>query len=151
MNSSARLSTNARKSAVEPFSALSFSGLTRLSRFILHPLAFLLFPILLSLAPLVSHALTEGDYTYTTNSARQATITRFNSSYSGALSITNTLGGCTVTAIYSEAFRFCTGLTSVTIPDCIINMAQNAFTGCSGLVNINVVPTNPVFIIVAAT
>jgi len=50
----------------------------------------------LSIAPYTAQAFTEGDYTYTV-SGTNATITSFNSSYSGALSITNSLGGYPVT------------------------------------------------------
>ena len=38
-----------------------------------------------------------------------------------------------VTAIASEAFKGCTGLTSVEIPNSITTIGENAFEGCTGL------------------
>lgn len=86
--------------------------------------------VVLALAAPAARALTEGDYTYITNAAGHATITDFNTSYSGPLSITNILGGCPVTAIGEWAFCACMGLTDVTIPRCITAVGNNAFYGC---------------------
>ena len=47
----------------------------------------------LMLSVVVSHALTDGPYTYTVSADGQATITAFSLSYSGHLDITNSLGG----------------------------------------------------------
>ena len=79
-----------------------------------------------------------GDYTYTTNAIGQATITGFNKKYAGALAITNTLSGCPVTSIGSDAFNRCANLTSVTIPASVISIAERAFSGCAGLTNITI-------------
>ena len=71
----------------------------------------------------VADVLTQGDYSYYTNAAGQATITRLTKAYSGAqLSITNTLGGCPVTGIDAAVFRDYRSLTSVTIPASVTNM-----------------------------
>lgn len=95
-----------------------------------------------------SAPLVHGDYTYTTNAAGEATITGFNKSYTGALTITNTLGGCRVTIIGNGALRpqpdrvegtgfsGCTGLTSVTIPASVTSIGRYAFAGCSRLANV---------------
>ena len=64
------------------------------------------------LLPSAVRADTEGPYTYTVTNG-MATIIRFSASYSGALSITNELGGCPVTTIGNYAFCGCTSLTSV--------------------------------------
>ena len=91
-----------------------------------------------SLAPFSSCAsppLVQDDYTYTTNEAGEATITGFNASYSGNLSIKSTLGGCRVTRIMPEAFLNCLGLTSVTIPTSVIDLGEYTFRGCTGLTN----------------
>ena len=124
-------STNAHNSLVEPSSVLRLQASV-----ILHPLAFILFFI--SLAPLTSRALTEGNYTYTTNALGQATITRFSTSYSGSLSIPNTLGGGPVTSIGNFAFQYCTGLTSVTIPNSVTSIGDGAFFGCLVMASVTI-------------
>ena len=92
--------------------------------------------MMLSLAPLASRAdLIEGDYTYTVTEG-QATITDFNTSYSGALSITNTLGGCPVTCIGHFALSGCSHLTSVTIVDSVGMIGDLAFYNCVCMTNV---------------
>ncbi len=83
------------------------------------------------------HAATNGDFTYTV-SDNKATITDFNQSYSGALTIPSTLDGYPVIAIGSSAFRHCSGLTSVTIPDSVTSIGSDAFYYCSGLTSITI-------------
>ncbi len=63
----------------------------------------------------------------------EVTITDFDENYSGALSITNELGGYPVTTIGDSAFSGCSGLTSVTIPNSVTNVGNDAFSQCSGL------------------
>ena len=107
------------------------------------------------------------EYEYTVTNG-QATITGFNSAYSGALTITNTLGGYPVTSIGGRdnlrrptsitrslppglrrlspdstqvsigAFANCRNLTSVIIPYCITNIGHRGFQGCGGLTNISI-------------
>ena len=90
---------------------------------------FLSLCIALSIVPLISRALTEGDYTYTVTNG-QATITGFTKSYTGALSITNVLGGYPVSSISSNAFYKCSKLTSVTIPSSVTAIGDSAFYYC---------------------
>ncbi len=78
------------------------------------------------------------DYTYTTNVAGQASIIGFNKTFTGALVITNTLGGCPVTSLGYHGFIDCAGLTSVTIPASVTDVGQIAFFGCTGLTSITV-------------
>lgn len=47
----------------------------------------------------------------------------------------------TVTGIDEEAFRDCTQLTSVELPNSIVSIGRNAFYGCSGMQTINLPPS----------
>ena len=63
-------------------------------------------------------------------------------SYFGSVAIpaTVTYDGVTysVTSIGSGAFHYCSGLTSVTIPNSVTSIGPNAFSGCSGLTSITI-------------
>jgi len=85
-----------------------------------------------------SFALTEGYYTYTTNSNGQATIIDFFELYSGQVSIPSTLRGCPVVSIGEHAFDYCYSLTSVTIPNSITSIGNSAFLYCYRLTSITI-------------
>lgn len=63
-------------------------------------------------------------------------------SYSGAVAIPPTVTYNTktynVTSIYYDAFRNCSGLTSVTIPNSVTSIGISAFHGCTGLTSITI-------------
>lgn len=92
-------------------------------------------------------AFTEGNYTYTTNGAGQATMTGFNTYYYGDLSITNVLGGFPLTAIESGAFAGCYNITSITIPASIVTIGDDPFAwgGGPAMTNITVDAANPAY------
>ena len=47
-----------------------------------------------------------------------------------------------VTSIGSSAFSYCSGLTSITIPNSVTSIGNSAFSGCSGLTSITVAAGN---------
>ena len=73
---------------------------------------------------------TSGDYTYILNEDGSAVIT----SYTGKaekLAIPSELDGHTVKGIGNYAFGYCFSLTSISLPDSITTIGDNAFTYCS--------------------
>ena len=56
----------------------------------------------------------------------------------GAVTIPSTLGGKPVTNIGESAFAWCSGLTSVTIPNSVTNIGESAFAWCSGLTSVTI-------------
>jgi len=64
-------------------------------------------------------------------------ITRYTGSKT-MINIPPRIQNLPVTSIGDWAFRYCTGLTSVTIPGSVTNIADYAFSSCTGLSAINV-------------
>jgi len=95
----------------------------------------------LMLVALSAPALTEGPYTYEISNG-EATITEFDRYFSGALAITNTLGGCPVTAIRENAF-FEHAISAVIIPETVTRIGAGPFVDCGNLTNISVKAENP--------
>ena len=75
--------------------------------------------------------------TYTVNSDSTATVTGFSGEVIENLTIPETLGGYTVTAIGSSAFENCTSLTSIELPDNVEKIEINAFAGCTELLSVD--------------
>lgn len=68
----------------------------------------------------------------------EATITNCDSSAFDALEIPSTLGGCPVTSIGNMAFQDCFGLTSITIPEGVVEIGTGAFYNCVNLASVTI-------------
>ena len=79
---------------------------------------------------------TYGIYTYEVSSDNKVIITDCDESAKGAITIPSEIDGKPVTSIGFEAFRDCTGLTSITIPDSVTSIGIMAFRDCTGLTSI---------------
>ena len=69
-------------------------------------------------------------------------VTSGDNKYSGNVIIPEkaTYAGMTfaVTSIGDDAFRGCSGLTTVTIPNSVTSIGWSAFSGCSGLTSVTI-------------
>jgi len=82
----------------------------------------------------VARADTFGLFTYVDNGT-SITITDYPNAETGAVIIPDTINGKPVTAIGAQAFDFCNGITSVSIPLSVTTIGNSAFLGCSAMVS----------------
>ena len=74
---------------------------------------------------------------YLTFDKKTGTVTNCDPSVTKA-NIPHTIKGVTMTSIGGSAFRYCTSLTSVTIPDSVTSIGGWAFTDCASLTSVTI-------------
>lgn len=87
--------------------------------------------LMLCLTASSSFAQTGGDFSYSVSNG-EAVITAYTGSASDLI-LPDTLGGYPVTAIRFCAFRNCTMLRQVIIPEGVVRIGSNAFQNCTSL------------------
>ncbi len=82
-------------------------------------------------------AATYGDYEYSALDDGTVEITDYLG-FATTLSIPSEIDGKKVTCIGVDAFKYCTSLTSVTIPDSVTSIGDYAFYGCDALTSVTI-------------
>ena len=84
----------------------------------------------------------DGIYYGFNSNTKQAIVTAGENKYSGNViipsSVTFNDTEYSVTSIGEKAFRGCSGLTSITIPNSVTSIGSSAFSSCSGLTSITI-------------
>ncbi|MFN0126589.1 MAG: leucine-rich repeat domain-containing protein [Verrucomicrobiales bacterium] len=78
-----------------------------------------------------------GDFTYKLNEDR-VTIIDYAESAKGSIVIPATINEKPVTSIGNNAFAYCTGLASLTIPKNVTSIGQSAFARCTELTSVTI-------------
>ena len=104
---------------------------------------FLSLAVLLSLPMLAVEVEIDGiNYDLDAEAKQAAVIAKSSGGYSGEVVIPESVeyGGTTysVTSIGDWAFNYCSGLTSVTIPNSVVSIGRYAFYYCSGLTSVTI-------------
>lgn len=79
----------------------------------------------------------DGDWQFTAYTSGQAIIDKYLGS-GGDVTIPSTLAGSPVTSIRYDAFKNCTSLTGITIPNSITSIGSSAFSGCTSLTSVTI-------------
>ncbi len=104
---------------------------------------FLSLSVFLSLPMLAEEVEIDGINYELVAKVKQATvIAKSSGRYSGKVIIPESVehegAAYSVTSIGNQAFAYCSGLTSVTIPNSVTRIGEDAFSGCSGLTSVTI-------------
>ncbi|MDD6489638.1 MAG: leucine-rich repeat domain-containing protein [Clostridia bacterium] len=80
---------------------------------------------------------TKTDFEYEINSDNTVKITKYIGKSTNVV-IPSTIGGKTVTSIGNSAFKDCSSVTEITIPDSVISIGNFAFSSCTSLKEIKI-------------
>ena len=101
--------------------------------------------ILMTLLPMVASADAveiNGIYYNLVSKIKEAEVARNPNNYTGSVvipeKVTYESVEYSVTSIGQRAFYYCSGLTSVTIPNSVTSIGAEAFEGCSGLTSVTI-------------
>ncbi|MGP8199388.1 MAG: leucine-rich repeat domain-containing protein [Limisphaerales bacterium] len=94
---------------------------------------------LLMLAAAAAQAQSSNGYGYMVNAGNTNTVTITNyTGPGGALTIPTNLNNLLVTSIGNSAFKYCTNLTSVTIPSTVTTIGDHAFYFCTNMTSVTI-------------
>ena len=106
---------------------------------VLAALALLVIAACIFVLSSTAQAASTSDLTFTLNATGDGYIVfECDESVTGGLVIPDTYNGKPVTRIETYAFRDCTGLTGVIIPDSVTSIGNGAFYNCSSLTSITI-------------
>ena len=78
------------------------------------------------------------EFVFEANGDGTYAVTGYKGNIGQSITVPSTYNGSAVTGIVANAFRNCTGVTSVTIPDSVTSIGMGAFSGCSSLESITI-------------
>ena len=100
---------------------------------------FLSLAVLLSM-PVLAEEINGINYNLNAETKQAAVIEKSSGKYSGEVVIPESVvyesTAYSVTSIEDHAFSYCSGLTSVTIPNSVTSIVSDAFSYCSGLTSV---------------
>ena len=98
--------------------------------------------VIFSISASAYDVVVDGIYYNLVSKAKIAEVTKGDNNYSGSISIPSSIkvndADYSVTRIGQSAFSYCSGLTSVTIPNSMTSIEEGAFSYCSSLTSITI-------------
>ncbi len=113
-------------------------NIKRFMMFLLSVTVFLVFVPLGVFATEIDTKIKNGYITYAILEDDTALVYDCDTDAEGVISIKDSINGYPVVSIGSAAFKDCTGITGIIIPDSIINIENKAFYNCTGIADITI-------------